>query len=434
MFTPDCNGAADTNYYIELINDVYTCYYKYAGSDHKAGDIYQQVSAKKFWEEAKLPYVGNIVDPRIMFIPGAGRAGQWIAVMLELGHFVHIATTNPNSYVPDPTLGQWKGNSFPLPGNDFTMLGYDGDSIFISTNAEPNDQGKDKDEDGDRIPQVAVIPREFALSYPPNLAAENIRVFNLPRNQYGIGLYPVTDLGETGWPYGTFLGVDNESKDQLTFGLYSKEQRTFVSNGKIKVEPFEPLTFSSQVTQPDPLKPIHFSVDTFASAVCSPDGYNIWCAHTVQPNDYTRMSIRWYRIQLDTATRMPFLADQGELKNPHYDYFNPAIISLGVDDYTLISFSRSGDSSTPQDPKNENCGFIGAYLAILNGATPGADPIIKPLQAGLVIANTTADRWGDFCTISRDPDRKNHPRRFWAVNQYVLDQSDWGTVIASIDV
>jgi hypothetical protein len=145
------------------------------------------------------------------------------------------------------------------------------------------------------------------------------------------------------------------------------------------------------------------------------------------------LGIRWYRLYIDPVTRIPGLAAWGEISDQknNFDYFNPSIISLGKDDYTIASFSRSGFNGDPS-------GNIGAYAAVLPPETaPGTTTDIFPLQIGQRGDYTPVNqqRWGDYCTICRDPDPQ-HPRRVWTTNQYVIGAgpATWGAIIASLEL
>ena len=169
-------------------------------------------------------------------------------------------------------------------------------------------------------------------------------------------------------------------------------------------------------------------------------GFDIWLAHTVLNQPYNSLAVRWYRLYIDPMTRMPGLAASGDIFQPHYDHFNPSILSLGKDDTTVVCLSRSGDLSTPQDPNNPACGNLGAYAALVreNGSGGGTYTVV-PLKAGQFgnyVTQGSAIRWGDYSTICPDPDPR-YPRRMWAINQFVLQGGDttsqWCNAIASID-
>ena len=121
---PDPNGAVDRDNIVEFINGRFTTYAKGTGTE------LWHLSAAEFWINAGVS-AGSAVDPRIVFIPDAGQQGQWLAVQLDMGHRVLMATTDPTGF---PYLGRWKGSAFTLPGNDFTMLGYDATGVYIGLN------------------------------------------------------------------------------------------------------------------------------------------------------------------------------------------------------------------------------------------------------------------------------------------------------------
>lgn len=427
---PDCNGAAGYNHFVELVNGVFSIYDKQTGTL-----VAPRVSDTQFWRSAGISRPGIVIDPRIVFIPDAGRYGQWLAVQLDFGNRVLIATTNPLD--PDPRLDNWQARAFDLPGNDFTMLGYDAKGIYIGDNNSPGLNYP-------RLPQIVFIPRSHALAYPPQVGPDDIKVTkygDLRREVYGDSLYPVIDQSGAGWPYETLIGVDNLSQRHLTFALFSPQFGEILSSGKIEVEPFQPVPISYTVAQPD--SAAYHKVNWGGNLVAAPmsDGFNIWLAQTVINRKYGQLAVRWYRLALDTQTRMPGLAAWGEIFQPFYDSFNPSILSFGKDDYTIVSLSRSGfGNKVPIDPGNPLCGNLGAYAAIFREAD--SEPQLFTLKSGQVPnffppPPPGNQRWGDYATICRDPDPKAQ-RRAWVVNQYALkggqSTSQWANIIAAIDL
>lgn len=428
LYTPDCNGAVNDQYFVEFINYVFAVY------DKTSGELVGlRYSGYQFWSLAGIRDPRGIIDPRIVFIPDAGRHGQWLAVQLNMGNGVFIATTNPDN--PDPQLYNWKASQFDLPGNDFTMLGYDLNGIYIGINTAGPDNV--------RVPQVVFIPRAKALAHPPQVGPDDITIIGPlihGRPPWGTNLYPMIDRSGIGWPYGTAIGIDTFSKRHLTFSLVSPQFREIISHGLIEVEPFEPAPGGSKVRQPS----INSIVQFGGSLTGAPtgDSFNIWVAHTVQKPGQC-LGVRWYRLYIDPVTRMPGPAAWGEVFDPNanYDYFNPSIVSLGKDDYTVISLSRSGNSYTSTDPGSAACGNIGAYAAIVRETGSGQHTTkIVTLMSGQApdyVPQESQVRWGDYSTICRDPDPK-HPRRVWTINEFVLKggqtESQWCNAIASIDL
>ena len=428
-FTPDCNGAAGYRYFVEFINFVFSIYEKSTGA------LVNRVSDTRFWQAAGIAQPLNIVDPRIVFIPDAGRNGQWLAVQVDLGNRVFIATTDPHDPYCDPSLGKWKATAFDLRGNDFPMLGYDQRGVYISVESSepptPPSPPSDK-----RSPQIVFIPRIYALDYPPYVGPEAKVIGPLNYEQYGDSLYPAISSSRAAWPYQTLIGIDNISKRHLTFALFSPESRAVLSHARIEVDAFTPIPRGNFVKQPvsDGISKVYWFNQGIVAAPMS-DDYNIWLAHTVVSGG--NLAVRWYRLRLDTVTRIPHLAASGEISKLRFDCFNPSILSLGKDDWTVVSFSRSGTVGTSRDPNNGDCGNIGAYAALVR--EDGSQPLICTLKSGQAsdYMNIPSQRWGDYSTICRDPDPKN-PRRVWTVNQYVeqggSSTSQWRNVIAAIDL
>ncbi len=432
-FTPDCNGAVDRRYFVEFINYVYSIY------DKQNGTVLARVRDTQFWQSAGVAMPGAI-DPRIVFIPNAGRNGQWLAVQLDIGNTVYIATTDPNDPSTDPSLGKWKGTSFALPGNDFAMIGYDASWIYLGTNTSelppPPPPPPPLPPDA-RYAQIVMIPRQQALAYPPQVGPGIITTIGpLRARDYGNSLYPVVDQSGVGWPYETAIGVDTTSQRHLVFALISRASREILSSGRIEVAPFETMSMGYRVKQPFSDSNVIWGDPNIVAAPIS-DGFNIWLAHTIQKTDvsWKSLAVRWYRLAIDPMTRIPGLAASGEVFQSHYDCFNPAILSFGKDDYTVVSVSRSGDYSTPRKPDDAMCGNIGAYAAIVREGVDGFQMVtLKSGQADNYIPSM-AQRWGDYSTICGDP---ANPRRAWIVNEYVLQggqsTSQWCNVIAAIDL
>ena len=422
---PDSNGAVDDRYFVEFINGLFSVY------DKATGDLAApRTEDKTFWLYAGIPSspAFTVVDPRIVFIPDAGRRGQWLAVQLDLGNRVLMATTDPYSWYPDPRIRNWKASSFDLDGNDFNMLGYDANGVYIGSNCTGGP-------DPGRSPQLVFIPRANALAYPPQLGPNAVKILGpLKKAQYGSWLYPVIDQSGAGWDYETVIGVDNFSKRQLTFALISPQFGAILSNGRIDVEPFAPVPMGFRVAQPALFDAVPWYNDGMVAPPMG-DGFNIWLAQTVLKPQYGRLAVRWYRLYIDPVNRQPGLAAWGEIFQPGYDHFNPSILSFGKDDYTIVLLSRSGDSTTPQDPKDPRCGNIGAYAALVRETASGSTTQVLPLHSGQVpnYLPQGGQRWGDYSTICRDPDRA-HPRRAWTVCQYAQSATQWCDVISSIEL
>jgi hypothetical protein len=429
---PDPTGAVNDKYIVEFINDVFSIY------DKPTGALVSRVSDGEFWGAAGVS-PGSAIDPRIVFIPDAGQRGQWLAVQLDMGRRVLMATTNPNDSQADPRIGKWRGSAFTLSGNDFTMLGYDGNGVYIGTNVESGPG---------RAPEIAVISRASALAWPPRVGPGDVKFIGpLKPEDYGTNLYPVVDQSR-GASVALALGVDTVTKQHLTYSLISNG--TIAYHDRIEVPPFVPVPVNFRVKQPDP-KGLNWIIFDSSGAVAAPmgDGSNVWLAHTVSSssdaiNPTTHLGVRWYRLAIDPVFRRPVLAKCGVIGDQDYDFFNPSILSFGANDYTVVSLSRSGNSTTSSSPRSPDCGNIGAYAALVRETADDFWYEIFPLRSGQAsnyIPNVS-QRWGDCSTIFRDPDPTN-PRTAWIFNQYVVQggvgkdgksTSLNGDVIARIDL
>src|SRR5215813_1907657 len=267
-FTPDCNGAVNNRYFVEFINDAFSIY------DRETGALVgKRVSDTDFWVQAGVSDPSLIVDPRIVFIPDAGRGGQWLAAQINIGYRVLIATTDPNDPQADPSVGRWRAAAFDLPGNDFTMLGYDLKGVYIGVNSEAPPAPGDE-----RWPQLVYIPRENALAYPPRLGPDVVKVMGpLPKKEYGENLFPMIDQSGAGWQYATAIGID-KAHGQLTFSLISPQFGEILSHGTIAVPPFVPITTGFRVKQPFNDSNVMFD-DSGIVAAPTGGGFDIWVAH-----------------------------------------------------------------------------------------------------------------------------------------------------------
>ena len=224
-FTPDCNGAASNNHFVEFINRVFSVYDKQTGKL-----LPSRVTDVEFWVIAGITSPGNIIDPRIVFIPDAGQGGQWLAVQIDLSTRgrVLIATTDPSDGSADPMVGRWKAQEFELRGLDFPMLGYDAKGVYIGVNSSQLPPPPPPTPPDKRSPQFVFIPRAKALAYPPQVGPADIKIIGpLHFEDYGDSLYPAIDQSGGDSPYGTLIGIDNLSRRHLTYSLFSPQSGRF---------------------------------------------------------------------------------------------------------------------------------------------------------------------------------------------------------------
>jgi len=274
------------------------------------------------------------------------------------------------------------------------------------------------------VPKIAVIPRAKALAWPPQVGPNDVKFIGpLDPKDYGIYPYPVIAPQGDG-TVGLMIGIDTVTKSHLAWSLI--KDGAIADHGKIAVDPFFTVPPGYMLKQP-------YDKDGTQSRVCfnndgvvaapMADGANVWLAHTISSTTLNRgpdqqLGVRWYRLAIDPGSRQPSLAKCGEVGYRCYDHFNPSILSFGKDDYTILSLSRSGDSSTSSHPTSPDCGNIGAY-AVMIRETPDSYWYeiftLRSGQANNYIPNNP-QRWGDYSTICRDP---ANPRTCWMFNQYV---------------
>lgn len=460
---PDSGGTVSLSHYVEFLNGVFTVYDKFTHVK------LAQLTDSEFWSQAGISDPRGLVDPRVVFVPKAGKygQGQWLVVQLNMGHAVYVACTDPKHKYPSPMPGQWQAAQFDLPGNDFTQVGFDGTGIYLTVqksmsqadkpDAKPdlepdtadnkqataetaNSANEVKEGAFGRWSQFVFMPQASILAFPPQVGPDSgLKIFDpLNPDVYGSGLYPVADMTGSAWEFAHFVCVNNITRRHLTYSKMMVPQRVLVSHQSIPIQPVEIMPFT-RVKQPagSAADRVTYYVADIAAAPQS-DGFNIWLTHTIKKNDC--LAVRWYRLAIDPVTRDLSLANWGELydKNRHYDYYNSSIASFGKDDYTVICFSRSGDSTTSSAPNDPNCGNIGAYAAIIR--EDGSEPTIVPIQSGLAnnfLPRPQQDfaRWGDYSTIWRDPDYNS--RNMWLINQYVSQggsSSQWCEIIGCLHV
>ena len=174
--------------------------------------------------------------------------GKWLAVQIDMGNRVLMATTSPGDPYCDPRLGNWKATVFDLPGNDFPMLGYDQRGVYIGVNSSNAPPDLAAAASGQAIASSRLIPRVYALPFSSSarMPRSSIRFTTSSSETH----HPAIDGGDAEWPYETLIGIDNLSKG-ISPSLFSPQFRSILSHAKIEVEPFEPIPINYRVRQPD---------------------------------------------------------------------------------------------------------------------------------------------------------------------------------------
>jgi hypothetical protein len=159
----------------------------------------------------------------------------------------------------------------------------------------------------------------------------------------------------------------------------------------------------------------------------------LYAVHNTEVNG--RIAIRWYRINAATHALM----ESGTIADPNLDLFFP---SIGANASGTVVIGYNGSSINT---------FVSIYASVgqtVNGVTTFGSPML--LQAGVasyhdaneILAQllddpVTDSRWGDYSSISVDPD---DPNRFWTIQMYPsgvdsslgIDVGIWSTQITEI--
>ena len=251
------------------------------------------------------------------------------------------------------------------------------------------------------------------------------------RDKVGETLFPVISGASS--KFGYFIGADTSSDPRcnLTFALMQKSPSpVIVSMGKIPVEPYTEAKRAHQ-----PLDTAYATIIAGGQGIPSApyfDGKYIWVTHAISINDYC--AVRWYRLFINNYNSMPILDAWGEIKDEsqyvHYDFFNPSIIALPGTDRVVIAVTRSGDSATGA---SGNAGSYAAVVELKNGNWTTEIVELWKGEHGQFLP-APAQRWGDYSTITADPDTANRPRTFWLTNEYAKGATNFGTMFGSVSL
>ena len=129
-------------------------------------------------------------------------------------------------------------------------------------------------------------------------------------------------------------------------------------------------------------------------------------------------AVRWYRIDAPGMT----LVDTGTIAHPDLDLSYPSIAANEAGT-VVVACNGSGTNS-----------FVSCYAVA--GTTKGgtlAFGELTLLKAGLASYQAPDDtgisRWGDYSATTVDP---ADPSRFWTIQGYPLNESDWAMQITEL--
>lgn len=435
---PDANGAIGPGHFVEFINGTVAFYNKTNVED------VVRITDVDFWTEAGLiiSSASAVTDPRIIYDPTSQR---WFASQVDFNTTVSDPTRVANNFLlavsatNDPT-GPWHGFKFradPDTGRfaDFPTLGLDANGVYISGDffhAQTNFG-----------PGLVSIPKADLLAATPTIA-----------NRTSFGVMSYTNRGEVVQPAICFDGsstgnllamgdIGSDSNPHSNIVSYAVQNAaspgaTLTAPTSINVSPYivppnDDMGFPLfNPVQPDGSTTLQAN-DARLSAKVYAVGGVLYAIHNTEVNG--RIAIRWYRINAATHALM----ESGTITDPNLDLFFPSI-AANPGGVVVIGYNGSSIST-----------FISCFAIVgasVNGVTTFGSPIL--LQAGVasyhdlneILAQifddpVTDSRWGDYSSLSVDPD---DPNRFWSIQMYPsgvdsslgVDVGIWSTQITEI--
>jgi hypothetical protein len=435
---PDANGAIGPSHFVEFINGTVAFYNK----TNVLNVV--RITDVDFWTEAGLiiSSTSAVTDPRVIYDPASQR---WFASQVDFNTTVTDPTRVANNFLlavsatSDPT-GPWQGFRFRADPNtgrfaDFPTLGLDANGVYISGDffhAQTNFG-----------PGLVSIPKADLLAATPTIA-----------NRTWFGVMSYTNRGEVVQPAICFdgsstgnmlamgdIGSDSDPHSNVvSFAVQNaaSHSATLTAPTSINVSPYVvPFNFDLgyplfNPVQPDGTTTLQANDGRISAKVYAVGGV-LYAIHNTEVNG--RIAIRWYRINAATHALM----ESGTIADPNLDLFFP---SIGANASGTVVIGYNGSSINT---------FVSIYASVgqtVNGVTTFGSPML--LQAGVasyhdaneILAQllddpVTDSRWGDYSSISVDPD---DPNRFWTIQMYPsgvdsslgIDVGIWSTQITEI--
>ena len=432
---PDSNGAAGPNHFVEFINGAFATY-------HKDGTPAQPlIPDTTFWTNAGITpstIAAGLSDPRIIY---DSASGHWFAAQITVdntGNKVLVARSDTS----DPT-GVWKAASFTgnasnpkNPGNssgfaDFPTLGMDANGVYVGTNNFTSGSGAFSGASLFSIPKsdlTASTPTVTHITGFENLAPAITRgaTFQAAIDQNGSsGAVLSTDA--TGSTFGTIYRATITGSGGPGAHLSATTRIAVASDGS-----------PGAARQPDGTMVVDAGDNRFSANV-SQVGNLLFSARTISDSHVANLGthdfIDWVIVNATTNT----VVHEGTISDPNFDYFYPSIAANPSGDI-LLAFNRSGGLGSAPG------GYISAFAEAcqLTGTTVACgNPFLLRQGAGnfhllgdLSFGPTVPERWGDYSTMSIDP---NNPSDFWAIQEVPFTDSTgfgletmWGTQITEI--
>ena len=434
QFTPpDANGAIGPGRFMEFVNGTVAVYNRTNGAS------VQRKNNLDFWADAGLVLssVTETSDPRVIYDPTVQR---WFAVQVSFNSSASDPTTEANNFLfavsatASPT-GLWKGFKFQAdPDNgffaDFPTMGVDSNAVYLS--GDFYSAGEISEGSG-----LLSIPKADLLTATPTIA-----------NRHWFGVLDLATNGEVFQPAicfdgsasGSVLSVGDVGSDSsphsnvVWFAVQNAggANPTLTAPSSLNVLPYEvpdnAILGVPQFTalQPDGTTTLQANDARMSANVYAVNG-SLYAVHNTLFNG--RLAIRWYRIRAASHTVM----EQGTIADPGLDLYFP---SIAANQYGVVVIGCNGSGSTTfvnsyayaGEIKNGTTTFGGKIL-LKAGVGSYHDPnevlfqLLHDLDPTYALVNS---RWGDYSTMSVDP---NDPTHFWTIQTFpsAVDPDTGGT-------
>ncbi len=403
---PDTMGAIGPDHFVQLINGAYAVY-------RRDGVLVEALSLDDFWRNAGLSLFNRSFDPRVVYDPSCGR---WFACAVDGARSGDSRLLVAVSATSNPLQG-W--SAFGIDADaanvrwaDFPVLGVDGSVLAIGHNSFAITSGS-----VNTTVDILTIPKAALLADPPTIDRA-VLIEDIDPNITGFTPHPVTDFTGSGLPTRIF---SNYATDQ---GVLSSTELTGVPFGTtigpseyFSAAPFNSPIDAPQAPGPNQRAPVDTGDTRFSSSVIRAAGF-VWAVQTVDNGGVS--AIRWLRFSNDGLT----LESSGLIADPRLNFFYP---SIAVNDQGEILVGCSGVDATR---------FVSAFaipgLSTATSVTFG-EPIL--LAEGVDdyerLDGAGRNRWGDYSATTVDP---NDESTFWTIQEFVVADNIWGTIIAQVSV
>lgn len=423
---PDSDGAVGPDRIVQLINGAYAVY------DKSTGSRLELISGRQFWINAHIDPGTDLnglgtFNARILYDPTVGR---WIAAALS-AQPTYNSVMIARSDTADP-MGAWQAVSFLGNLNadngtfaDFTRLGVDANGIYVGTN---NFVSNLPGGGGQVSSSLFSLPKADLMAASP-VVTRLSRFDGVDTDMVGDSAQPIINFGPS---QGRAPVLGNSITDpaftlsRIDIVGVTTSSATMANAAVVNINAYKS---PPPAAQPDGTRSIS-TIDSRITANVYQVGHTIYTVHATTDlsiNNNSNSVIQW--VIINELTNQ--VIQQGILRNPDFDYFQPSIAANANGDI-VISFTRSGSGAG---------GNLSDYAAIghtVGNVTTFGDPFLLKASTVdnyhyvIVDGHIVGDgRWGDYTTTQVDP---SNPNVFWTFQEYALDTHVWATQITQINV